>query len=395
MKIANFNISLQSEHSQKQQHSAMESLRVRTGNDISIQHQRIYFDENNEKSAEKVSLSEQAKNLLQNEQLNKKENTQNAQNAQNANDAQNKLFRKSIQKNNASKDVDDKKETDPKLLLIKAMIEAITGKSIKLAGENIAKNSNETPNAMANIASANGGEVIEANATPAFGLRYTYSETYSEQETTNFSATGIINTADGKQIEFQCDLSMQRSYSESVFSDTIIGASTDNARLCDPLVINFAGNAAELRNTTFSFDLDADGKAENIHELNSGSGFLVLDKNGDGKVNDGNEMFGTKTGDGFADLAAYDEDGNGWIDENDSIYNSLGVWNNNAWNGKIRSLQEAGIGAIYLKNANTEFSVKDLETNELQGQIRKTGIFLSEKGNTISVGTIQHIDLAI
>ncbi len=38
------------------------------------------------------------------------------------------------------------------------------------------------------------------------------------------------------------------------------------------------------------------------------------------KINDGSELFGTSSGDGFKDLATYDEDENGWIDENDSIF---------------------------------------------------------------------------
>ena len=37
------------------------------------------------------------------------------------------------------------------------------------------------------------------------------------------------------------------------------------------------------------------------------------------------KLFGTSSGDGFKDLAEYDEDGNGWIDENDSIFNRLKV----------------------------------------------------------------------
>ena len=65
---------------------------------------------------------------------------------------------------------------------------------------------------------------------------------------------------------------------------------------------------AEVSDQTFYFDLDADGKEEEISVLN-GSGYLALDKNGDGTINDGSELFGTRNGDGFADLAQYDEDG--------------------------------------------------------------------------------------
>ena len=392
MKIVSSNIALQSDHSKKEQHYVAETLRVRNGDNISVETQRTYLGQSENSSQTKVSLSEKALQLLQNEQENANKNANENANAN--------LLRRSVQNNNAVQNNEIDAPEDPKLLLIRAIIEAITGKSIKFVGESAANQSdkaNSTTPTMANIANlanANGGEVIAVSSgNTAFGLRYNSNEVIKENETTNFSASGIIKTADGKEIQFQCDLSMQRSFYMDNSTEIFMGASTDRKSLCDPLIINFAGTAAELKNTTFAFDLNADGSAENIQELAAGSAFLVLDKNKDGKINNGNEMFGTQSGDGFADLSVYDEDGNGWIDENDSVYNSLGVWNNSAYGGKIRSLKEAGIGAIYLQNANTEFSIKDKTTNELQGQIRKTGIFLNEKNGNI--GTIQHVDLAI
>lgn len=392
MKIASSNIALQSDHSKKEQHYVAETLRVRNGDNISVETQRTYLGQSENSSQTKVSLSEKALQLLQNEQENANKNANENANAN--------LLRRFVQNNNAVQNNEIDAPKDPKLLLIRAIIEAISGKSIKFVGESAANQSDKanstTPTManLANIANANGGEVIAVSSgNTAFGLRYNSNEVIKENETTNFSASGIIKTADGKEIQFQCDLSMQRSFYMDNSTEIFMGASTDRKSLCDPLIINFAGTAAELKNTTFAFDLNADGSAENIQELAAGSAFLVLDKNKDGKINNGNEMFGTQSGDGFADLSVYDEDGNGWIDENDSVYNSLGVWNNSAYGGKIRSLKEAGIGAIYLQNANTEFSIKDKTTNELQGQIRKTGIFLNEKNGNI--GTIQHVDLAI
>lgn len=392
MKIVSSNIALQSDHSKKEQHYVAETLRVRNGDNISVETQRTYLGQSENSSQTKVSLSEKALQLLQNEQENANKNANENANAN--------LLRRSVQNNNAVQNNEIDAPEDPKLLLIRAIIEAITGKSIKFVGESAANQSDKansttpTMTNLANLANANGGEVIAVSSgNTAFGLRYNSNEVIKENETTNFSASGIIKTADGKEIQFQCDLSMQRSFYMDNSTEIFMGASTDRKSLCDPLIINFAGTAAELKNTTFAFDLNADGSAENIQELAAGSAFLVLDKNKDGKINNGNEMFGTQSGDGFADLSVYDEDGNGWIDENDSVYNSLGVWNNSAYGGKIRSLKEAGIGAIYLQNANTEFSIKDKTTNELQGQIRKTGIFLNEKNGNI--GTIQHVDLAI
>ena len=91
-------------------------------------------------------------------------------------------------------------------------------------------------------------------------------------------------------------------------------------RAVDPLVVNFDGTAAQLSDAKFSFDLQRDGQNETLPTLGSGSGFLALDLNGDGKINDGGERFGPRSGDEFADLAQYDGDGNPWIDEADPIY---------------------------------------------------------------------------
>ena len=111
-----------------------------------------------------------------------------------------------------------------------------------------------------------------------------------------------------------------------------------------------------------------------------------------GVINDGNELFGTASGDGFADLAQYDTDGNGWIDEADDIWNKLVIWCKDE-NGKdqLIGLGKAGVGAIYLGNKDTEFSLNSAKDNSTNAVIRKTGIFLYENG---AAGTIQHLDVA-
>ena len=162
--------------------------------------------------------------------------------------------------------------------------------------------------------------------------------------------------------------------------------------LCDPLVFNFEGNTADITDQKFMFDLDCDGKEEEISSLGKGSGFLALDKNGDGIINDGTELFGTKSGDGFADLAEYDEDGNGWIDEDDGIFSQLRIWTKNEkGEDELISLKDAGVGAINLSSISTAFSNTD-NFNDTMAVIQKTGIFLYENGNA---GTIQHVDFTI
>ncbi len=79
--------------------------------------------------------------------------------------------------------------------------------------------------------------------------------------------------------------------SRSFYEETSLLVDMGSVRLTDPLVINLDTEAASVSDQKFYFDLDADGHAEQISFLNSGSGFLALDKNGDGVINDGSELF--------------------------------------------------------------------------------------------------------
>ena len=210
----------------------------------------------------------------------------------------------------------------------------------------------------------------------------------SESESTTFASKGIVQTADGRNIDFNIEVSMSRAFMQEINMLEV----KDYIKT-DPLMINLDTNIGSVSDQKFFFDLDIDGNEEEISFAGQGSGFLALDKNGDGKINDGSELFGTSSGDGFKDLATYDEDENGWIDENDSIFSKLKVWTKDEHgNDYLIDLKEADVGAIYLRNADTQFSLKNDE-NKLNAEIKKTGIYLRE--STGEVGTLNHVDLVI
>lgn len=226
-------------------------------------------------------------------------------------------------------------------------------------------------------------------------LNYVGESWSIEQEDTSFSTVGTVRTKDGREINFNVNVNMSRRCEEYYREELNVA----QFALYDPLVINLDTDATELSDQTFYFDLDADGEEEEISML-KGSGYLALDKNEDGIINDGSELFGTGNGDGFADLARYDEDGNGWIDENDSIWSKLKIWcKDEKGNDVLYKLSDKGVGAICLQNVSTDFTLQGdrtaqdgaTEANATNGAIRKTGIFLYENGN---VGTVQHVDMA-
>ena len=211
--------------------------------------------------------------------------------------------------------------------------------------------------------------------------------TYQEYEETEFHAKGQAKTEDGRTIDFNVDILMSRSYMEYMDVRTPL---IQNA-LRDPLVINTGAESGNISDQKFMFDIDCDGTEDRISMPGRGSGFLALDKNGDGIINDGNELFGAKSGDGFADLRKYDSDGNGWIDENDAVFNKLKVWCKGIGGEDIlMDLKEADVGAIFLGSVATEFTLGGRD-GIMDGVIRSTGFFLKESGG---IGTVQHVDLA-
>lgn len=209
-----------------------------------------------------------------------------------------------------------------------------------------------------------------------------------ENETTMFSASGNVVTKDGRNLSFDVTFEMSRSFTKSYGFDYF----TQYPQIfTDPLVINLDSNPTEIADKHFLFDLDCDGKEEEIPFLSSNCAFLAYDKNNDGIINDGSELFGAKTGNGFWELSQYDLDNNGYIDEADEIFDKLKVWSKDE-NGKdiLLSLKEADIGAIYTGYQNSLFSIND-SNNHTLAKVKATGYFLKESGGT---GILQQVDFA-
>lgn len=265
-------------------------------------------------------------------------------------------------------------DIDPRLALIKSIVEMMTGRRIEV---------------MSTTDMATGEAASQpAPPPPDFGIEYDRTETRETFEASTFEASGTIRTADGKDIHFSVGLSMSRSETET----SSVSLRAGNAAVSkDPLVINFGGNAASLTSQRFRFDLMGNGKDVDMPLLASGSGFLVLDAVESGKVQSGRQLFGPASGDGFADLAQYDSDGNGWIDEADPVFGRLGVWTPDAkGGGDVASLGERSVGAIYLGRSATPFTLK--EGGAELGAVRSSGIWVSEDG---TVGTVQHVDVNV
>jgi hypothetical protein len=130
-----------------------------------------------------------------------------------------------------------------------------------------------------------------------------------------------------------------------------------------PLALDLDGNGVRTVSAIAGavFDVNADGRAESVGWLSTSDAWLALDRNGNGLIDDGSELFGSGTTmpdgskaiDGYAALRVLDANHDGVIDAKDAAFASLSVWvdaNSNAKTdaGELRSLSQAGIESLSL-----------------------------------------------
>ena len=164
--------------------------------------------------------------------------------------------------------------------------------------------------------------------------------------------------------------------------------SLNNAKnAASPIVIDLNGDGIKtlpLSKRNY-FDLNNDGFAERTGWVDRNDGLLALDLNGNGKIDNGTELFGNNTllpdgttaAHGYEALAQYDSNHDGLIDKRDSIWEKLRIWRDansdtRTGEGELHKLDEFNIAAIDLNaKAVTE---EDAEGNKIshRGQVIKT-----------------------
>jgi hypothetical protein len=269
-------------------------------------------------------------------------------------------------------------EAGRELALLVRLIEALTGREMKLPRIDLSLSLNVVP---ADVASA--GRAAPGTSGPALDLRVEYREV----EALAFSAGGQLETADGRRVTIDFDQLLVRSYQQV----STVSLRPAPAATRDPLILNF-GSGPELTRGRVSFDLDGNGSPESIAFATGDSAFLALDRNGNGRIDDGLELFGARTGDGFEELAAFDEDGNGFIDSGDAVFERLRLLSRGEDGAsRLVSLAEREVGALYLGRVATPFDVNTTD-NETLARVRTSGLYLDEQ---LRPGSLQQLDLVV
>ena len=165
-----------------------------------------------------------------------------------------------------------------------------------------------------------------------------------------------------------CPGGQQMCYLPWVWSDVVCDCVLGDS----PVLIDVSGDGFSLtsKDAGVEFDLDGNGVAERLSWTSSGSddAWLALDRNGNGVIDDGTELFGNFTSqpqpppgverNGFLALAEYDKPANGGnsdgiIDNRDAIFANLRLWQDTNHNGisepwELHTLTELGVDAISL-----------------------------------------------
>lgn len=164
----------------------------------------------------------------------------------------------------------------------------------------------------------------------------------------------------------------------------------------DPLILDMDGDGFNIESKKYGtyFDLNCDGFAEKINWTNRDA-ILALDLNGNGKIDDGREVFGdyhlladgSRAANGFEALAQYDTNGDGIIDEEDAIFSELRLWidadgDGISGGGELKTLTELGIKAINLNYANANL------TTGTEALIGNTATFVYEDDREGSIGEL-------
>ena len=190
--------------------------------------------------------------------------------------------------------------------------------------------------------------------------------------------SGSVALDDGSS--FSWSMQFEMSYEEFSYSERT------EQQMKDPLVMSFNGRPAELTGKSTAFNLT--DNAKQIQQLAQGQYYLAKDSNKNGTVDSGNELFGPTTGQGFAELATFDEDKNGLIDQQDSIWENLWLWRPE--DKGLYSLKEMGVAALSVDSIATPFNLR--HKGEVQGRLERSSIFITEDKD---VGLLQQIDLKV
>lgn len=178
--------------------------------------------------------------------------------------------------------------------------------------------------------------------------------------------------------------------------DTVINTCEQKTRLASPIVLDFTGSASldsvALVDSQVRFDLLGNGKRLRSGWVSGDRGFLAIDLNRDGLINDGRELFGEGTRllnqpglaeNGYEALRQYDQLSRGYIDSKNPVYQQLLVWFDRNQDGISQPQEIASLAQLGVTRIDTAYHEAPQYAGEkeqlLQNQVRWRSQFFDQK----------------
>jgi hypothetical protein len=191
------------------------------------------------------------------------------------------------------------------------------------------------------------------------------SKTSPVQEKENINLSGIVSLQAGIEINIKSvhisenradnPISVSGNFGFSLFFEQETLTSQ-----ADPLVLELIEQAEGVW-----FDIKGNNSKVKVSWVNCDDAFLCLDKNSNGIIDSGKEMFGDQNGssNGFIELSLYDDDDNNFIDNKDKIYSRLLIWKDKNSDGisqenELSGLKEQGVKSINLNYTKVNEEIK-------------------------------------
>ena len=158
----------------------------------------------------------------------------------------------------------------------------------------------------------------------------------------------------------------------------------------DPLVLDLDGDGLELSTIEegVMFDVDGDGETERTAFARGDDAFLALDRNQNGRIDGGLELFGDQHGaaDGFAELRRFDDNADGLIDARDRVFDQLRLYRELNGDGvsqtsELSTLRQAGIASLRLDAQTTDETIAG-------NRLSAIGHFTRNDGSTGLLGDV-------
>ncbi|WP_281560197.1 hypothetical protein [Thalassomonas sp. RHCl1] len=282
----------------------------------------------------------------------------------------------------------------PRLESIKLILAAYFGKELDLeeylfdfasppdSGQGNALN----PDQAINAANSGADFVMVDNQVFRAGEQVQVEEWFTREQSLSYQMQGQFQL-DDKQI------SLSYEFNISSESTRYRRFATRAGNLQDPLLVQFGNQSLGHIEGGQAFDINSDNTLDKLPIFSGDVGYLVFDQNANGRADDGSELFGPASGNGFHELAAFDSNQNGFIDQDDEHFDQLYLWQpkgeseGEAEPGAQQrwlSLEDAGIAAINLSAIDTPYSFYD-ENDQVEAQMRRSSFAIGENGRGYGV----------